>query len=124
MKSLLVGILILVAVPVIAQEFQYEFRDGPRPEADVVVVRQSLRQGPGADFYLVGRLFNRGLKPANNVRVVVRLTDKYGAQYPTNPIYLNPSDIPPTTFVDFEGRILPSFDPRDVFIQARAEWSE
>ncbi len=124
--KLFLGILIFVAVvaPVAAQEFQYEFRDGPRPEADVMVVRHSFRRGPGSDLYLVGRLFNRGLKPANNVRVIVTVTDRYGAPYPSNDIHLTPSDIPATSFANFEGRLLAISDVRDVFLQVRAEWNK
>jgi hypothetical protein len=124
--KLLLGILLLfaVATPVVAEQFQYEFRDKPRPEADVMVVRHGFRSGPGSDVYIVGRLFNRGLKPAHNVRVIVTVTDRNGAPFPTNPIYLNPSVIPATSYADFEGRLLSISDPRDVFIQVRAEWDQ
>jgi hypothetical protein len=125
-KTLLRGFLIFLAsaVPAASQQFQYEFRDSPRPEADVTVVRHSFRTGPGSDLYLVGRLFNRGLKPAHNVRVIVIVTDRYGARYPSNPIYLTPSDIPATSFANFEGRLLSITDARDVFLQLRAEWNK
>ena len=125
-KSLLGSFLILAAtaVPLAAQQLQYEFRDSPRPEADVMVVGHSLRPGPGSDLYIVGRLFNRGLQPANNVRVMVTVTNRYGARYPSNPIYLTPSDIPATSFADFEGRLLSITDPRDIFLQVRAEWNQ
>jgi len=125
-KSLLAGFLILIAAaaPVASQQFQYEFRDSPRPEADVLVVDHRLRPGPGSDLYIVGRLFNRGLQPANNVRVMVTVTNRYGARYPSNPIYLTPSDIPATSFADFEGRLLSISDPRDIFLQVRAEWNQ
>jgi hypothetical protein len=114
--------VLLVAATAAAQDFRYEFHDTPSPEADVVVARYTLRQGPGADLYLVGRVFNRGLKPAKNIRVVYTLSDPNGAQYPTNPIYLNPPDLPPTNFANFEGKILARVDPRDVYVQVRAEW--
>jgi hypothetical protein len=114
--------ILFFAATAAAQEFHYEFHDIPSPEADVIVVHHTLRQGPGADLYLVGRIFNRGLKPATNVRIIYTLSDKNGAQYPTNPIYLNPPDVPPTNFADFEGKILARVDPREVFIQVRAEW--
>jgi hypothetical protein len=125
-KSLLGGFLIVAAtaVPLAAQQFQYEFRDSPRPVADVMVVSHSLRTGPGTDLYLVGRLFNRGLKPANNVRVIATVTNRYGARYPSNPIYLTPSDIPATSFADFEGRLLSITDARDVILHVRAEWNQ
>jgi hypothetical protein len=114
--------LLFLAATAAGQEFRYEFHDTPSPEADAIVVRHTLRQGPGADLYLVGRVFNRGLKPAKNVRIIYTLTDINGAQYPTNPIYLNRSDLPPTNFADFEGKILVRVDPRDVVLQIHAEW--
>jgi hypothetical protein len=114
--------ILFVAATAAGQEFRYEFHDTPSPEADAIVVRHTLRQGPGADLYLVGRVFNRGLKPAKNVRIIYSLSDPNGAQYPTNPIYLNPPDLPPIQFADFEGKILARVDPRDVFVQVRAEW--
>ena len=117
-------IVLLFAALARAQEFRYEFHDTPTPEANVVVARHTLRHGPGADLYLVGRVFNRGVKPAKNVRIVYSLTDKNGAQYPTNPIYLDPPDVSPTTFADFEAKILVRVDPRDVFVQVRAEWDQ
>ena len=52
--------ILLFAATTAAQEFRYEFHDTPRPGADVVVERHTLRQGPGTDLYLVGRVFNRG----------------------------------------------------------------
>jgi hypothetical protein len=116
--------LLIAFMPGRAQEFQYQFRDTPRPEADVVVVRHSLRPGPGSDFYIIGRLFNRGLKVANNVRIIVTVTSKEGVHYPMNPIQLNPSDIPATSFADFEGRLTSVTDPRDLFVQVRAEWNQ
>jgi hypothetical protein len=48
-----------------------------------------------ADVWMVGRVFNRGLKPARNVRVVPPLTNHYGSRLPTHTIYLNPPDVPP-----------------------------
>jgi hypothetical protein len=113
--------LLIFAATSAAQEFRYEFHDTPSSEADVIVVRHTFRQGPGADLYLVGRVFNRGLKPAKNVRIIYSLSDKNGAQYPTNPINLIPPDLPPTNFADFEGKILVRIDPQDIFIQVRAE---
>ena len=45
---------LIFAATAAAQDFRYEFHDTPSPEADVVVRRHTLRQGPGADLYLVG----------------------------------------------------------------------
>jgi hypothetical protein len=121
----IVTVFVLVTSSAVnAQEFQYQFRDTPTADADVVVVRHTLTQGPGADFYITGRVFNRGVKPARNVRVVYTVTNKHGAKYPTGPVYLNPSDIPPRSFADFEARVPLSIDPRDVFVQAHAEWNK
>ena len=111
------------AFPASAQ-FRYEFHDTPYPEANVVVVSHSLRQGPSAELYLVGRVFNRGLKPARNVRIVYSIRSPAGAQLPGNPIYLSPPDIPPTSFADFQGRLPALFDPREYFIHVTAEWDE
>ncbi len=106
-------------------QFRYEFEDKPSPQADVMVVHHSLRQGPSAELYLVGRVFNRGLKPARNVRIVYSIRSlSGGAQLPGNPIYLTPPDIPAKSFADFQGRLPAIFDPREYFIQVTAEWDE
>jgi len=106
-------------------QFRYEFQDKPSPEANVMVVWHSLHQGPSAELYLRGRVFNRGLKPARNVRIVYSIRSlSGGAQLPGNPIYLTPSDIPPTSFADFQGRLPAIFDPREYFVQVSAEWDE
>jgi hypothetical protein len=78
------------------------------------VARHTLRRGPGADLYLVGRGFNRGLKQAKNVRIIYSMSDKNSAPYSTNPIVLNPPDFPPTNFADFEGKVLARVDPQEV----------
>ncbi len=69
---------VLLATPLAAQ-VNYQFHDTPRPEADVMVVNYSLRS-VGTEVWLVGRVFNRGLKPARNVRVVPTITDRNGAR--------------------------------------------
>ena len=112
-----------VASPASSQ-FRYEFYDKPSSEANVVVVSHSLRQGSTAEIYLVGRVFNRGLKPARNVRIVYSIRNPSGAQLPGNPIYLTPSDIPPTSFADFQERLPAVFDPREYFVQVFAEWDD
>jgi hypothetical protein len=106
------------------QQFEYQFQDRPYEEANVVVVSHSIKQGSGSDSYLVGRVFNRGIKTARNVRIVYSVRNQYGASLPTNPYSLNPSDIPPTSFADFELRILYFVDPRDNFVTVRAEWDK
>jgi hypothetical protein len=112
---------LLVALPAPAQ-IQYQFQDQPRPEADVVMVNHTLQVRGSADVWMVGRVFNRGLKPARNVRVVPLLTNLYGSRLPTNTIYLNPSDVSPTSFANFEARVGSSIDVRDVISHATAEW--
>lgn len=105
-----------------AAQIQYQFQDQPRPEADVVVVNHTLRVRGSAEVWMVGGVFNRGLKPARNVRVVPMLTNLYGARLPTNSIYLNPADVPPTSFANFEARVGSSMDVREVISHATAEW--
>jgi hypothetical protein len=117
-------LLLLVGACPAGAQFRYEFHDTPSPEANVMVVSHSLRQGPSAELYLVGRVFNRGLKPARNVRIVYSIRNPAGAQLPGNPIYLSPPDIPPTSFADFQGRLPALFDPREYFIHVAAEWDE
>lgn len=112
---------LLVALPATAQ-IQYQFHDQPRPEADVVVANHTLQVRGSAEVWMVGRVFNRGLKPARNVRIVPILTNLYGSRYPTNIIYLNPPDVPPTSFANFEGRVATSLDVREVISHATAEW--
>jgi hypothetical protein len=106
-----------------AQQFQFQFHDRPTEEAIVVVVSHDVKQGSGSDSYLVGRVFNRGLKPAHNVRIVYSVRNLHGAFLPTNPYYLNP-DIPPTSFADFEIRVPFFLDLRDHFVTVRVEWDK
>jgi hypothetical protein len=116
--------VVLLASLAWAQQFQYQFQDKPTEEANVVVVSHGIKQGSGSDSYLVGRLFNRGLKPARNVRIVYIVRNQYGAALPTNPAYLNPSDIPPTSFADFEVRIPFFVDLRDHVVTVNVEWDK
>ena len=112
---------LFISMPAAAQ-IQYQFHDQPRPEADVLVVNHTLQVRGSADVWIVGRVFNRGLKPARNVRVVPLLTNLYGSRLPTNTFYLNPPDVPPTSFANFEARVGSSIDVRDVISHATAEW--
>jgi len=112
---------LFLSMPALAQ-IQYQFQDQPRPEADVVVANHTLQVRGSADLWMVGRVFNRGLKPARNVRVVPLLTNLYGSRLPTNTFYLNPSDVQPTSFANFEARVGSSIDVRDVISHATAEW--
>ena len=112
---------LFISMPALAQ-IQYQFHDQPRPEADVVVVNHTLQVRGSAEVWMVGRVFNRGLKPARNVRVVPMLTNLYGSRFPSNTIYLNPSDVPPTSFARFEARVGSSMDVREVISHATPEW--
>ncbi len=116
-------ILILIA-PSAEAQFRYEFQDRPSPDANVMVVSHSLRQGPSGELYLAGRVFNRGLKTAHNVRVVYSIQNPSGVQLPGNPIYLAPPDLAPTSFANFEGRLPAIFDPRDYYVQVTAQWDD
>jgi hypothetical protein len=120
----LLYVVLILIVPSAGAQFRYEFQDRPSADANVMVVSHSLRQGSSAEMYLVGRVFNRGLKPARNVRVVYSIRNPDGAQLPGNPIYLTPSDIPPTSYADFQGRLPALFDPREYLVQVNAEWDE
>jgi hypothetical protein len=119
--AIIVGTVLVVSAAR-AQQFQYQFHDKPTDEANVIVVSHSLKQGSSSDSYLVGRVFNRGLKPARNVRIVYSVRNQHGVPLPANPAYLNPPDIPPTSFADFEIRIPYFVDPRDHFVTVSAEW--
>lgn len=120
-RSLSILFALCVALPATAQ-IQYQFHDQPRPEADVVVVNHTLQVRGSAEVWMIGRVFNRGLKPARNVRIVPMLTNLYGSRLPTNTIYLNPSEVPPTSFASFEARVGSSMDVREVISHATAEW--
>ena len=122
--SICLYVFFILIVSSAGAQFRYEFEDRPSPEANVMVVSHSLRQGSSAEMYLVGRVFNRGLKPARNVRVVYSIRNSAGAQLPGNPIYLTPSDLAPTSFADFEGRLPALFDPREYFVHVTAEWDD
>jgi hypothetical protein len=122
--GLYLSVILILVAPSTEAQFRYEFHDTPSPEANVMVVFHSLSQGPSAEMYLEGRVFNRGLKPARNVRVVYSIRSPEGAQLPGNPIYLTPSDVPPTSYADFKGRLPALFDPRDYYVQVTAQWDD
>ncbi|MEA2657814.1 MAG: hypothetical protein QOF64_399 [Candidatus Binatota bacterium] len=112
---------LIVIVSAVAQEFRYNFNDQPYPEANVIVISHKLVPRESSQWFLEGRVFNRGLKTAKNVRVVYSMI-RSGANMPGNPIYLSPSDIPPTSSATFRERLPQISDPRDVFITVNAEW--
>jgi hypothetical protein len=125
MKKLVILVLFFLITAIVhAQQFQYQFQDKPTEEANVVVVSHGIRQGSGSDSYLVGKVFNRGLKPAKNVRIVYTVRNLYGAQLPTNQIYLNPADIAPTSFAEFEGRLHQTIDLREHVVTVQVEWDK
>jgi len=110
-----------VIVSAVAQEFRYNFNDQPYPEANVIVISHKLVPRESSQWFLEGRVFNRGVKTAKNVRVVYSMI-RSGANMPGNPIYLSPSDIPPTSSANFRERLPQISDPRDVFITVNVEW--
>ena len=110
-----------VIVSAVAQEFRYNFNDQPYPEANVIVISHKLVPRESSQWFLEGRVFNRGVKTAKNVRVIYSMI-RSGANMPGNPIYLSPSDIPPTSSATFRERLPQISDLRDVFITVNAEW--
>jgi hypothetical protein len=106
-----------------AQEFRYQFQDQPYPEANVVLVQHNIVPGESNEWYLEGRVFNRGVKPAKNVRVVYTLW-RSGARMPGNPIYLNPGEVPATNFAFFRDRLPQLSDFRDVYVTVVVEWDK
>ena len=112
---------LIVIVSAVAQEFRYNFNDQPYPEANVIVISHKLVPRESSQWFLEGRVFNRGVKTAKNVRVVYSMI-RSGANMPGNPIYLSPSDIPPTSSANFRERLPQISDPRDVSITVNAEW--
>ena len=107
--------------PASSQEFRYQFQDKPYPEANVVVVTHKIVPGESNQWFLEGRVFNRGIKPAKNVRVHYSVR-RSGVEMPGNPIYLNPGVLLGTSFADFRERLPQISDPRDVFLTVSAEW--
>lgn len=120
MKPLLSVLCLCLLATVAAGQVQYQFNDSPRPEADVIVVSSQLSMS-GSEMWLTGRLFNRGLKPAHNVRITPNLYSKYGILLPANAIELQPPDIPPTSFADFSGRVA-LYSDAEIVARPTAEW--
>ncbi|HVO95674.1 MAG TPA: hypothetical protein VMT22_22655 [Terriglobales bacterium] len=125
MRSLVKFVFLVTAlvatVSAVAQEFRYNFNDQPYPEANVVMVLHKLVPGESNQWFLEGRVFNRGVKTAKNVRIVYSV-ERSGVRMPGNPIYLYPSDIPPTSFANFRERLPQVSDPRDVYLTVNVEW--
>lgn len=121
MKSICLCFLFSAIASIASAQVRYQFDDTPRPEADVIIVDSALRVRGGGELWLVGRVFNRGLKPARNVRVLPNLTNRYGTPLPAYKVMLYPSDVPPTSFANFEGRVLLSADT-DVIANATVAW--
>lgn len=115
--------LFLVAASVSAQDWQYQFQDRPSPEANVVVVFHQVREGSQRESRISGRVFNRGLKAARNVRVICELR-RSGVVVSTTEASTIPENVPPTSFADFDARIPIYFDPRDHTVHVRTEWSQ
>lgn len=121
MKSICLWFLFSAIASMASAQVRYQFDDTPRPEADVIIVDSALQVRGSAELWLVGRVFNRGLKPARNVRVLPNLTNRYGTRLPAYKITLYPSDVAPTSFANFEGRVLLSADT-DLIANATVEW--
>ena len=120
--TLIVAVATLIVIAsAVAQEFRYNFDDKPYPEANVIAVSHKLVPGESNQWFLEGRVFNRGVKTAKNVRVVYSMI-RSGANMPANPIYLSPSDVPPTSGANFRERLPQVSDPRDVYITVNVEW--
>ncbi len=125
MKKLVIFVLLLLIAAIVhAHQFQYQFQDKPPEEANVVVVSHGIKQGSRSDSYLVGKVLNRGLTPAKNVRILYTVRNLYGAQLPTNQIFLNPPDIAPTSFADFDGRLHQTIDLREHVVTVNVEWDK
>ena len=120
-KLVFVTASLIVIASAAAQDFRYNFNDKPYPEANVIVASHQLVPGESNQWFLEGRVFNRGVKTAKNVRVVYSMR-RSGVSMPANPIYLSPSDIPPTSSASFHERLPQLSDPRDVYITVSAEW--
>ena len=118
-RILVISLFLALSLPAFGQ-VKYQFNDTPRPDADVIIVNHLL-QATGTEMWLVGRVFNRGLKPAHNVRIKPNLISKYGTRPPAITVYLAPSDIPPTSFADFEGRVS-LYSDTDIGARPIVEW--
>ncbi|HEU0209697.1 MAG TPA: hypothetical protein VFQ78_12055 [Candidatus Udaeobacter sp.] len=118
-RILVISLFLAFSLPAFGQ-VKYQFNDTPRPEADVIIVNHVL-QATGTEMWLVGRVFNRGLKPAHNVRVTPNLTSKYGTRPPASTLYIATSDIPPTSFADFEGRVA-LYSDLEISARPTVEW--
>ena len=106
-----------------AQEFRYQFQDQPYPEANVVLVQHKIVPGESNEWYLEGRVFNRGIKPAKNVRVVFT-RGRSGARMPGNTNYFNPGEVPGTKLAFFRERLPQLSDSRDVYVTVNVEWDK
>jgi hypothetical protein len=53
---------LIVIVSAVAQEFRYNFNDQPYPEANVIVISHKLVPRESSQWFLEGRVFNRGVK--------------------------------------------------------------
>ena len=86
-----------------------------------MIIVNHVLQATGTEMWLVGRVFNRGLKPAHNVRIKPNLIGKYGTRPPAITLYLASSDISPTSFADFEGRVA-LYSDTDISARPIVEW--
>jgi hypothetical protein len=117
------GVLIFALV-VHAQVFEHQFQEPPTPDANVIVISKWLRLEADGYHSVSGRVFNRGLKPAKNVRVVFAIRDLNGVILAQGSVPTLPDEIPATSYADFRQKLLWRVDPREVTFTATPEWSQ
>lgn len=116
--------LLLAAGALDAQVFQHQFQDPPSADANVIVIAKGLRREADGFHSVSGRVFNRGLKPAKNVRVSFEVRDAYGVMLASGSAYTLPDEIPATSYADFRQKLLWRVDPGEVTLSTKTEWSQ
>ena len=106
------------------QVFEHQFQEQPWPDANVIVISQGLRLEADGYYSVSGRVFNRGLKPAKNVRVVFEVRDINGVLLANGSAVTLPDEVPATSYADFRQKLLWRVDPWDVTLTTRTEWSQ
>ena len=103
------------------QEFQYQFKDSPSPEANVIVTKFK-RVGRSTSARLVGRVFNRGEATAKNVVIEYQVRNPHGVTKVKGKINAIPKNMPGKTFADFNGRIVGITDFNGLSIHTEPKW--
>jgi hypothetical protein len=124
--KILISILgcLMAAAVLQAQVFQHQFQDPPSPDANVIVISNGLRREPDGFHSVSGRVFNRGLKLAKNVRVSFEVRDVNGVMLASGSAYTLPDEIPASSYADFRRKLLWRVDPREVTLSTKTEWSQ